>query len=188
MTPEEIETLIEKLIKNEVEYLWIYIILSAIITLVITYITEYVKGKGKNLATKQDIKDLTKKVEDVKSEYAKQFEVFKGGQQIKNVKTEALYDSTIRLKALMIELKNENSLLVKFDGLFAESKDLITRINSDVIFSKELVQESEILLTDYNEWMRLVRHSKMHNKKFTQINYDRTFKVIDTIQQKILSQ
>jgi hypothetical protein len=41
------------------------------------YLPTYFQEKGKNLATKEDIKDITDKVEAVKAEYARQLEQFK---------------------------------------------------------------------------------------------------------------
>jgi hypothetical protein len=41
------------------------------------YLPSYLEQKGKNLATKEDIKEITEKVEAVKAEYAKQLELDK---------------------------------------------------------------------------------------------------------------
>ncbi len=41
------------------------------------YLLTYFQEKGKNLATKEDIKEITDKVEFVKADYAKQLELFK---------------------------------------------------------------------------------------------------------------
>ena len=41
------------------------------------YLPAYFNEKGKNLATKEDIKEITDKVESVKSNYAKDIEAFK---------------------------------------------------------------------------------------------------------------
>lgn len=45
--------------------------------LVKTYLPGYIGEKAKNLATKEDIADITKKIEQVKVEYAKQLELYK---------------------------------------------------------------------------------------------------------------
>ena len=41
------------------------------------YLPTYFQEKGKNLATKEDIKEITDKVESVKTDYARQLEFFK---------------------------------------------------------------------------------------------------------------
>lgn len=57
--------------------LWISI---AIVGLLIrVYLPGYIKEKGKNLATKEDIAAITKQIEQVKVEYAKQLELYKSG-------------------------------------------------------------------------------------------------------------
>lgn len=43
------------------------------------YLPGYMKEKGKNLATKEDVADITNKIEQVKAEYAKQLEHYKSG-------------------------------------------------------------------------------------------------------------
>lgn len=60
-------------------------------TLVITvasgigaYCASYLKEKGKNLATRQDIDDLTRRVEGIKMENAMLVERFKSQQQLRN--------------------------------------------------------------------------------------------------------
>lgn len=45
--------------------------------LIKTYLPRYIGEKAKNLATKEDIADITDKIEQVKIEYAKQIELYK---------------------------------------------------------------------------------------------------------------
>lgn len=42
-----------------------------------SYLPGYFQKKGENLATKEDIKEITEKVEGIKAEYAKQLELYK---------------------------------------------------------------------------------------------------------------
>ncbi len=48
---------------------WLQFIVFAIIAGLVQYIVSYFTEKGKNLATKEDIKDITDKVESVKASY-----------------------------------------------------------------------------------------------------------------------
>ncbi|MFZ0962921.1 MAG: hypothetical protein WAO35_18805 [Terriglobia bacterium] len=54
---------------------WLILIIGGL--LLRFYLRGYFKEKGKNLATKEDIKEITEKVEAVKAEYAKQRELDK---------------------------------------------------------------------------------------------------------------
>ncbi|MGF6199799.1 hypothetical protein [Pseudomonas laurylsulfatiphila] len=51
--------------------------IPAILLLIKFYLPGYIKEKGKNLATKEDIAEITNKIEQVKVEYAKQLELYK---------------------------------------------------------------------------------------------------------------
>ena len=50
-----------------------------VVLLIKFYLPGYIKEKGKNLATKEDIADITNQIEQVKVEYAKQLELYKSG-------------------------------------------------------------------------------------------------------------
>ena len=47
------------------------------------YFGTYLREKGKNLATKEDLAELTRIVEAIKNEHAKELEVVKGRQQLR---------------------------------------------------------------------------------------------------------
>jgi len=57
--------------------LWISIFIVGL--LVRIYLPGYIKEKSKNHATKEDIAEITEKIEQVKAEYAKQLELYKSG-------------------------------------------------------------------------------------------------------------
>ena len=83
MKPEEIETIIKTLIEKEKEYYWIFLIISIILSLLTVYLFQFLKEKAGNHATKQDIEDITKKIEDVKASIQNQQEVEKQKRQLK---------------------------------------------------------------------------------------------------------
>jgi hypothetical protein len=58
------------------EYLKIGVF-QAIITVAVWFTASYVKEKGKNLATREDIDEITRKIESAKIEYAKELESIK---------------------------------------------------------------------------------------------------------------
>ncbi len=52
-------------------------IFQAIVTGVVWFLASYLKAKGKNIATSEDIKEITDKIESAKTEYAKELEGIK---------------------------------------------------------------------------------------------------------------
>ena len=76
MTPEEIRQVVDALADKQSATMLYYIVLL-IVAGVASYLGSYLSTKGKNLATKEDIDELTRTVEKVKTEYAKQLEEFK---------------------------------------------------------------------------------------------------------------
>lgn len=67
---------------------WIQVICNAVITFLFglflsKYLPTYMSEKGKNLATKEDIKEITEKTEEVKNEFNQSFEYFSSDVQFK---------------------------------------------------------------------------------------------------------
>ncbi|MDZ7805468.1 hypothetical protein [Thiohalophilus sp.] len=59
-----------------------------------SYIPSYLSEKGKNLATKEDVAEITNKVESVKTEYAQIIEEIRSNNQLKLAEIER--EKTIR--------------------------------------------------------------------------------------------
>lgn len=74
MTPEEITKYVDAAIKNSQGFTLFYIILASAITLALSHLTSYLKAKGKNLATKEDITEVTDKIESTKTVYLEKVE------------------------------------------------------------------------------------------------------------------
>lgn len=82
---------VSKNIKNPLsKYFWVYLITSFLIGVISTIGIEFLKTKGQNLATKQDIADITKKIEEVKAKMQNNQEIIK---QKRDLKFKALYSS-----------------------------------------------------------------------------------------------
>jgi len=88
MTPEEIKAIIEKTLHGTTKYYWVYLVIALIIGIFITLGIEYLKTKGQNLATKQDIETITSKVEQIKAEIQK-------GQEVEKLKRELKYNAIL---------------------------------------------------------------------------------------------
>jgi hypothetical protein len=75
MKPEQVYEIIRKALEEGVSLnLW-SLLLLVVLVLLGSFVGSYVRMKGKDLATKEDIEQITNKVESIKSEYAKQLEL-----------------------------------------------------------------------------------------------------------------
>lgn len=88
MNPEEIKRLIEKTISGSVKYYWIYLVISFIVGILLSIGIEYLKQKGQDLATKQDIEEITSKVEQIKAQ-------IQNGQEVEKLKRELKYKAVL---------------------------------------------------------------------------------------------
>ena len=99
MQPEQIYETIKKALEEGVSLnLWSLLLLG-ILALLGSFLGSYVQTKGKHLATKEDVEEITKRVESIKSEYAKQLEllvqehrIFLHGQERKHELSVAALD------------------------------------------------------------------------------------------------
>jgi hypothetical protein len=77
MNPEQVYEIIRKALDEGVSlHTWTLLLVGAI-ALIGGYLGSYVRTKARNLATKEDIEEITNKVESIKAEYAKQLELLK---------------------------------------------------------------------------------------------------------------
>ena len=192
MKPEDIKKIVDDLISSKTKYLWVYILLSFILGMVATFISSYVITKSQGLATKSDITDLTKKVEEVKSEYLKQLEVFKGNLLIKNPQKKDLYDKVIALRIFIIKAINDKQFndFNWWEKLSSQMKDIIISLNTNAIFNY-LSSERDILEKEHNNIVTQIM-SKINGKKgivhitIPNISFEQTVKTLETIQIKLL--
>lgn len=83
MTPEVIKEIVESVIDQKSEYYSFYLLGAIVISVLIAYFISYFKEKAKNLAIKEDIQEITNKVESIKHAYDKKLEEFKQEQLIR---------------------------------------------------------------------------------------------------------
>ena len=114
MPPSELKTIVEEAIKHNREYDWLILVFSVIIALISTFIFQYLKDKGKNLATKEDISEITEKVEGVKVGYAKVLEEVKSNNQLKlaNIEREKLLKKEVYLEAAEAIVRYQNVISI----------------------------------------------------------------------------
>ena len=84
MDYEQIKTIVEEVINNAtiVDW-WIYFLIIAF-SAIGGFIGAYLKKKGGNLATKEDIEIITEKIEKIRSQYSEQLETVKASLQLSN--------------------------------------------------------------------------------------------------------
>jgi len=74
MTPEEIQLYVEGVVAKRESFALIFFILSPVVTLLLYHMGAYLKHKGQNLATKEDIGEITDKIESAKAAYTQDLE------------------------------------------------------------------------------------------------------------------
>jgi len=77
MTPEEVRSAINAGLADKVVLSWWPQGLVILLAGAAAYLGAYLKRKGENLATHEDIERLTREVEDIKSTYSRQIEDYK---------------------------------------------------------------------------------------------------------------
>jgi Na+/phosphate symporter len=174
MSPDEIKTLIEEIRKNEIQYFWFYILLSILFGMISNFVLEYFKNKGGNIATKQDIVNITQKIESVK------LEIYKS-QEVDKLKRELKYNALLKsLNIIDAYLSN----FITFEGIMKqyasaeESREcynnlILTCDNSEIIKSYENILMSEkskdatgtqFVLTELENYRKLVRQELKFGK------------------------
>lgn len=81
MTPEELRSAINGILADKIVLSWGQLAVGVLLTSCAAYLGAYLKQKGQNLATKEDVEALTRQVESVKTEYVRQIEDFKAQLQ-----------------------------------------------------------------------------------------------------------
>ncbi|MDN5053833.1 hypothetical protein [Aliarcobacter butzleri] len=165
MTPEDLQKIINTAIENEFEYYWLYwliiIATSIIVSIIATLITSYLKEKGKNLATKEDIEEITNKVESIKQEYKEKFDLI---QKSNDAHFSELKNTKDRYNSKQFEIYNTlwvSLIELKFSGdnLWDEATKTRLRIFSKkVAEAKKEIEASSLLLenSDYSQLILLI--------------------------------
>ncbi len=69
-------TLLIKKLDSGIAVNWQSFLLFTVVAFFAAYFGSYIRRKGQDLATKEDVADITKEIEQVKTTYAKQIEIF----------------------------------------------------------------------------------------------------------------
>ncbi|MDD2982798.1 MAG: hypothetical protein PHQ74_05370 [Crocinitomicaceae bacterium] len=175
----------------------IRLILDIIIILLGCYwifIKSYYTEKGKNLATKEDIKDITDKIESVKLDYLKLFEDYKKDLNLKNELEKTLinpkFTDVYRLVTSTKEIifKRQNKLAGEeiMEQLFNNIREIITIIPAQVQLKDKLNEEVNALADWNNEFVLYVDELKRNGKTQYEMNCESIMKIMDDMQTKIM--
>ena len=138
MSYEDIQKYIIEIVDKKFDFQWVYIILSGIISLIASNVVTYLRTKSQNLATKQDIREITNESESVKMAYSKEL-------SIANQKRELKYNAI--LNALILLDGN-------FSELFKDLGDSVKKQFSTIEEARKV--HNELILTCENEEILLV--------------------------------
>lgn len=107
------------------------------------YFSSYLKEKGKNLATKEDIQDITDKIESVKHEYAKQLEALKTDFSAKlkthGFRYEKEYAILEELASLLVDIQKHSRILNVRQMQYGNKPSPVNQREVDEKISKELI-------------------------------------------------
>lgn len=114
-----------------------------IITLLAIIIVPYLRKKGENYATKEDISEITQKVEGIKKEFTKEVEGFKSALDKGNIEYQIRYTK-------LLELRSE-AISVLFSKLEKMQKSLIYLQHEHSTFNNSgLTKEQEEKIAEEN--------------------------------------
>jgi len=142
MTPEKIESMI----KNANSEQWIYIFIFIFISIIINYGVAYLVEKEKNLATKEDIENITSKIESVKQKFSELTDI----RNRFNSKQFELYND---LWVSLFELKVSADILWE-EAIVKNLKDFSQKLYN----AKISIEKNSLLIEDshYGELMNII--------------------------------
>ena len=84
MDYNQLKLIVEEAVNNAIYFDWWLYLLIFIVAAVGAFLGSYLKKKAENVATKEDIEQITKKVEDIRTQYSQQLESHKASLQLSN--------------------------------------------------------------------------------------------------------
>jgi hypothetical protein len=84
---------------------WISLFLTGIIVFIASFFGSYFRRKGQNLATKEDISEITEKIEGIRSDYAKQVENYSHHNRLKMAALDKRLEAHQQAYTLWLQLR-----------------------------------------------------------------------------------
>jgi len=183
MSPEEIKSIVETVVSNKIKYFWLYIIVSVLLGFASAFLIEYFKEKGKNLATKSDLQDLTNKVESIRYDYIKKYKL---EETLLNNRIQ-IYKLSTSLKEIILRRKNnlgnEKDLM---ESIFNQLRELLVQLDIQPHLKLELKKEISSLNNEYNNIITYIKQLQTSGAKSYNIDFGEIEKNINDIQIKLL--
>ncbi len=83
---------------------WVVLIIVLIVALLLKeYLPGYAREKGRNLATREDVAEITRKVESVKTDYSRELERVRAELEASNRRVQAELDKTVFVHRIQFE-------------------------------------------------------------------------------------
>lgn len=158
------------------------------------FIKSYLTEKGKNLATKEDIKEITDKVESVKLDYLKLFEDYKRQLNYKNElektlinpKFTEIYKLVTSTKEIIFKRQNNLAGEEVMNELFDNIREIITTIPTQVQL-KERLNEELVALADWNnDFVSYIEDLKRKGETQYEMKCESIMQIMDDMQSKIM--
>ncbi|MFA7444813.1 MAG: hypothetical protein WCY89_02620 [Flavobacteriaceae bacterium] len=173
------------------------IILDLLLIVLLCYgifFKSYFTEKGKNLATKEDISDITTKIENIKLLNSKELEEFKVtiinkielSKAIIESKT-SVYKELVQLKSLLLMRSNNlGDEKEQIPAIFELIDRVLLKINSDASFSEEIKNKSIALQIERNSFMGQIEILRNRGATRYSISLDSLLSIIDSLQVEVL--
>lgn len=84
MDYKQLKLIVEEAVNHAIHFDWWLYLLILLIAGAGAFMGSYLKKKAENVATKEDIEEITKKIEDIRAQYTAQLESHKASLQLSN--------------------------------------------------------------------------------------------------------
>jgi len=181
MSPEEIKIIFSFILRYGIEGSLAGLVVFLLIK---NFLPGYLTEKGKNLATKEDVEEITGKVESIKTDYAKVIEEIRSNNQIKisAIEREKSLKKEIYMEAVEAITRSQN-IISNFANLNMTEQQITSEFANDagkiakvqVVGSKETVRAVTTLMSNIGSsviGLMLERISLMQRKIDIEIAQD----------------
>jgi len=143
MSPNEIKKIVENTI--QVKNYWVYVLVSVALSLIASFLFQYFTEKAKNYATKQDIEEITNKIEEIKAKIQNNQEIAKQKRELKyNAILKSLELIDARLSNFIISPNVTKQFATTKETRECHSRLILTCDNSEIIKSFETIMMAKL--------------------------------------------
>lgn len=171
-------------------------VVSILIALLLYVMYNYLKHRSENWATKDDIGEITRKIEEAKLEYSKQIEEYKHEMIKKYELVKVLIDIKIEIFRSIISLKkkiilSKNNLWKNIpndtNDMYHEMQDIMIRVATISNLEPEIHDLKHKLNIEYNKFTTYLMEVKQSGLSTFSYNLTEFELTLDTLQQALIS-